>query len=833
LNSKFLLHLKEKAVRSFLFLVQLLFIYTLNMVHTFAQISQENLSSIDSILNLSSEVSGLDTLPQEQITVEESIRRTQDYTIKLNSINQMVNNFLDTNSVAKVLPNANRFIELIGSRIDDRDSKINLRYLNAIESWLDNILYELRNDERTVNRRVEELYTARLKLDTIKQDQLLRLTFRDTSFLQGFQETLNRLNTNLNRTDSTLNQQRLLAAGYQSKISNTVIQLNELEERIQNQKRALERALFLKETNFIWQPKEFPRTERLMDIFFDSFRLNLNITRNYINNHPFISIFIFSLTLLFYYWVRQNLQKVKDEKEFHDLIMVRFKYVHRYPFFSSLLAILSIAPFLYQSPPVSFFSLVLLVKVSISGLLLKNRIGSNALRVWWLLFGLFLISLTSNLYWEVAYQERWHLLIFNFIGIYIGWRLIHLQKEKEEALPDYIPTIAKVFILFCVAAVFANILGRFSLAKMIGITATLSLMHAIPLLIFIIIIKEVIYLQIEVSRNNKSGFTSVIDYYDIQKRVNRLASIVAVIIWSYFFLESLGILDTLLSELGLFLSKPRNILNATFTFAQIGIFILILYIASFLANTISYISTIKDQQSGALRAKKLGSSVLLIRLSLLIVGFLIAAAASGISMDKITIVLGAFSLGISFGLQTIVNNLVSGVILAFEKPIQIGDTVQVGNIEGIVRDIGIRASKIKNWDGAEVIIPNGDLLAQSLTNWTLSDKQRRVELIIGVSYNSDMDLVTRLIQKQLEVEGILTNPPSRVLLQTFADNSVNFRVLFWVEDIDVWVTIRDQVMRGIFRSFKENNVEIPFPQRDLHVKSFPGLIQEKVFKADD
>jgi small-conductance mechanosensitive channel len=212
---------------------------------------------------------------------------------------------------------------------------------------------------------------------------------------------------------------------------------------------------------------------------------------------------------------------------------------------------------------------------------------------------------------------------------------------------------------------------------------------------------------------------------------------------------------------------------------------------------------------------------------------LIAIAASGIPLDKIAIVLGALSVGIGFGLQTIVNNLVSGIILAFEKPIQIGDIIQVGVIEGVVKDIGIRASKIKNWEGAEVIIPNGDLLAQHLTNWTLSDKQRRVELTIGVAYDSDMDLVTSLVQEELKAEGILNAPTSRVLLHDFADNSVNFRVLFWVDDVDVWITIRDQVMRGIFKSFKENNIEIPFPQRDLYVKSFPGLISEKMFRPKD
>jgi small-conductance mechanosensitive channel len=220
-------------------------------------------------------------------------------------------------------------------------------------------------------------------------------------------------------------------------------------------------------------------------------------------------------------------------------------------------------------------------------------------------------------------------------------------------------------------------------------------------------------------------------------------------------------------------------------------------------------------------------------LAVFTLGFFIAVAASGIPIDKITIILGALSVGIGFGLQTIVNNLVSGIILAFERPIQIGDTIQVGTVEGVVKDIGIRASKIKNWDGAEVIIPNGDLLANHLTNWTLSDKTRRVELTIGVAYDSDMDLVTELIQKQLAADEILNLPTPKVFLQTFGDNSVNFRVLFWVNDVDIWVLIRDQVMRGIFKSFKENGIEIPFPQRDLHIKNFPGLIDEKVMKPGE
>ena len=770
----------------------------------------------------------------DRVTLEDNIKKGQDFTFQLNRISQIVNNSLDTTEIQRILPNAERFIIIVGTRLENEDVKMNLRYINALENWLGSIKVHISDGEKLISSRVNQLFEVRLKLDSIMQHSLMRTNLRDTTLLPEYQRTITNLKATISKTDSTLNQQRLVVANYQSRTFNIIVKINEIEERMQSQKRSLEKALFQKETNFIWEPRDFPKTERLIFIFRDSFKFNISIIRNYVNGNLSLTIFLMLIILGLNYWIVRNLKKIRSQKEFATLILGRLRYTHKYPFLASLMVVLAVSPFFFPNPPISFFALLLVLLVSISGVFLKTRIGKNSYKIWLLLFFLFLFSVGSNLYWEVAYQERWHLLFFNLFGIFIGWKILELRHNEEEELPSYIKILGRLYIFSCSLSLLANILGRFSLAKMIGITSTLSLMHAISLLIFVIIIKEIIYILIEVSRKSEAEFTSIIDFYDIQKRVNILFSYLAIAIWGYYFLESLGVLDTVFDEIASFLTAPRNILNASFTFAQIAVFLLIVYIATFLANTISYIASIKDEQNTSnLRTKKLGSSILLIRLSVLIVGFLIAIAASGIPLDKIAIVLGALSVGIGFGLQTIVNNLVSGIILAFEKPIQIGDIIQVGTIEGTVKDIGIRASKIRNWEGAEVIIPNGDLLAQHLTNWTLSDKQRRVELTIGVAYDSDMDLVTSLIQEQLNSEEILNAPPPRVLLQNFADNSVNFRVLFWVNDVDVWITIRDHVMRGIFKSFKENNIEIPFPQRDLHVKSFPGLLEEKIFKPKD
>ncbi|MBW3469971.1 mechanosensitive ion channel family protein [Arthrospiribacter ruber] len=790
--------------------------------------------SVDSLLISNGDKTPADTVPSmPRTSLEASIQRTQEASFKIGRVNQILRKELDTTDIALLIPQADRFIQTVESRLDNPESKINLRYINALLNWRETIGEKINNEDKNISSRIQELALVKQKLDSIRQDDNIRGQLRDTTLLPEYQQSLRTLRTNLELADSTLNAQRLSVARFQSRVANLNIRIKEIDERLHSEKRILERALFSKETNYIWEPREFFNTERLIDVFRDSLRFNLIILGGYINNHLGLTAFLIILALLMYRWASSNLRKIRSEKEFATIIMARIRYLPKHPFLTSLLFVLAIAPLLFTNPPVSFFIFILILTVSISGILLRLRIGKRGMRVWLLLYGLFVISSASNLYWEVAYQERWHLLLFNLAGVLLGLKLIRLQKMEKEYIPEYVHILAKIYISFCSISILANILGRFSLAKMIGITATLSLLHAISLIIFIIIIKEFIYLQIEVSRKNENEFTSVIDFYDIQKRINSLFSYLAIAIWAYYFFESLTILETLLEGIGEFLSKPRNILNATFTFAQIAVFILVVYISTFLANTVAYFANIKDQQNVNFRNKRLGSSILLIRLAVLTVGFLIAIAASGIPVDKIAIVLGALSVGIGFGLQTIVNNLVSGVILAFERPIQIGDVIQVGSIEGTVREIGIRASKIKNWDGAEVIIPNGDLLAQQLTNWTLSDKQRRVELIIGVSYSADMDLVTRLIQEQLDREEVLKTPPARVYMQAFADSSVNFRVLFWVNDIDIWVILRDQVMRSIWKAFKDNNVEIPFPQRDLHVKSFPGLIKESISKASD
>ncbi|AFL84346.1 small-conductance mechanosensitive channel [Belliella baltica DSM 15883] len=765
---------------------------------------------------------------EEKPSLEGSIRKGQDYTIQLNRMNFILGKELDTLEIMEDIPWVERLTGVVENRLNDPTSLISIRYLNELDNLLRNIRAQVEVAERKVTARTEELVSVREQIQEIKEDQIFRLDVRDPSILKEYQTAIVQLREQTEKTESLLNEQRVFTAYYQTRISRMMIKISELSEMIDAEKRKAEKALLSKDMAFPWEKSKTDSSLNLSGVFFESLKLNEAILSRYIKNQLGLTIFLSVIFLLFYLWVNNILKVIKAEKEFSNIILERANYVPKNTFLSVIVVFFPILPFIFSNPTISFLTVLNWIIVVTVTVLLYGKFPKSLFRNWLAFVFIFLIYTVSNLYRDINYSERWYLFALSIIGIFLALRIVKFQRSNPDLLPTFIEVLVKFYIAMQVLSILANVFGRFTLSKLLGTAATMSFAQAVGLYLFVLIIMEVIYLQIEVGRKKETEFTSFIDFHGIQKRVKKVFYGIAALIWTYYFLDNISLLDIFIEKSRVFLSTERSLINSTFTFGNILIFFLLVYVSSVVANNIAYFASIKDQQKGESRDKRLGSSILLIRLSVLAVGFLLAVGASGIGFDKIAIVLGALSLGIGFGLQTIVNNLVSGVILAFEKPIQIGDAIEVGGRSGTVKEVGIRSSKILAYDGSEIIIPNGDLLSQHLINWTLSDQKRRVELIIGVSYGSDMDLVSEILTKQLQIDEIMKNPTPKVFLQSFADSAVEFRVLFWVENFGLWIDIRNKVMRGIFASFKENGVEIPFPQRDLNLKAFPNILDEKI-----
>jgi small-conductance mechanosensitive channel len=204
----------------------------------------------------------------------------------------------------------------------------------------------------------------------------------------------------------------------------------------------------------------------------------------------------------------------------------------------------------------------------------------------------------------------------------------------------------------------------------------------------------------------------------------------------------------------------------------------------------------------------------------MIIGAVVAFQFIGIDLTGLAVIVGFLSVGIGFGLQNITSNFVAGVILLLERPIKVGDRIMVGNQEGDVVEINMRSTTIRTLNNVAVIVPNSEFVSSKLENWSYGDETVRVDVNVGVSYESDLETVIRSLREvAAEHPEVLKNPAPDVLHTGFGDSAWNMRLRIWLEDSQRHLEVHSEINCAIVRKFQQNGIEIPFPQRDLHVRS--------------
>lgn len=269
-------------------------------------------------------------------------------------------------------------------------------------------------------------------------------------------------------------------------------------------------------------------------------------------------------------------------------------------------------------------------------------------------------------------------------------------------------------------------------------------------------------------------------------------------------------------DIGNFRIVPSRILWALLIFGTIVI--LSSWVRSQLENNWLKLTTMGQGARDAL--------VTIIGYIMFLLAILAGLSAAGFDFSNITIIAGALSVGIGFGLQNIVNNFVSGLILLFERPIRKGDWIVVGGTEGVVKDIQIRSTRIQTFDRSDVIVPNSELISNQVTNWVLSSKSGRAIVPIGVAYGTDTekvrDILMTIAEENINVAKTGTVPKPKVLFREFGDSSLNFELRVFLHNVDSRLSVISEINFAIDKAFREEGIEIPFPQRDLHVKSLPA-----------
>ncbi|HKI78385.1 MAG TPA: mechanosensitive ion channel domain-containing protein [Ignavibacteriaceae bacterium] len=211
----------------------------------------------------------------------------------------------------------------------------------------------------------------------------------------------------------------------------------------------------------------------------------------------------------------------------------------------------------------------------------------------------------------------------------------------------------------------------------------------------------------------------------------------------------------------------------------------------------------------------------IIRYGVLVFGLVIVMQTVGINLSTLTVLAGALGVGIGFGLQNITNNFVSGIIILFERPIKVGDRIQVGDVNGDVISISMRSTTVVTNDNISVIVPNSEFISSRVINWSHNDRNVRFNIPVGVAYKEDPEKVKQILLEVADKdEGVLKNPKPDVLFVEFGDSSLNFNLRIWTNSyITTPAILQSKLYFEIFKKFKEAGIEIPFPQRDMHIKN--------------
>ena len=369
-------------------------------------------------------------------------------------------------------------------------------------------------------------------------------------------------------------------------------------------------------------------------------------------------------------------------------------------------------------------------------------------------------------------------------------------------------------VLLEMLAVFFNVFGVYNISKTLLASEYMGVIIGIEFLWTAKLLHEMLHTASRFYGRVEKKL-STIDADSLGHSVSTFSYLLLLVGWFVLFARNFYSFRLITDPLARMLVQEHTVGNYTFTVNSLLVFIAIIALATFLSQIISFLAsdkpgTIPDKNS---TKAKLGSWILLVRITLICSGLFLAAAAAGIPMDRITLVLGALGVGIGFGLQELTSSLISGIIIAFEKPVNVGDVVDVADQSGTMKSIGFRSSVITNWDGADVIIPNNTILSSNLINWTMSNEKRRVDIEVQVIFGTDVLKVKEFLLGLLEAdERILKQPAPTVELVELKNSAASLRIYFWVVKVYEWESTRSDLLQEIDRVFKENAIEMPDPE---------------------
>ncbi len=582
--------------------------------------------------------------------------------------------------------------------------------------------------------------------------------------------------------------------------------------------------LFVRDERPIWAPREQVVSARyLLEQAGDSFSAQARDLRAYAAEGARrfgLHGLLFILITAGLYWARARIHPFVEKEP----KLEKAAQIFALPVATGLILTIILSNWFYPQAPRLLSSLTGAAALVPVVLLLRRMVDRPLFIILNALVVLYFVDLLRDILTNQSFTSR-IVFLAEMLGavLFLTWFLKSKSLSAGVAAAHYriFESIRRVIpfalAVFAIAFV-ANVLGFVSLANVIGNGVLGSAYAGLVIYTAVQIIRGIIIFALRVPplvgtlivTNNRPL---------IRERSVRVVRWLGVIIWVLFTLNLFSIRQTLFAFVRDMLAWSVTVGTINLSLGAVVLFVITIWGAVLISRLIRFVL-----EEDVYPRVDLGGGVsyavsTMLHYSILVIAFLIAISVLGIDFTKFALIAGAVGIGIGFGLQNVINNFVCGLILLFERPVKVGDMVQLDAHTGKLRQIGLRASVLRKVDGSDVIVPNSMLISEAVTNWTMSDEQRRIDIPVGVAYGTDPKTVLELLRKAaVGYPDVLTDPEPKGIFTGFGNNSLDFELRAWTSS-EAFVALRSDLMVQVHTALIEANIEIPFPQRDLHLRT--------------
>ncbi len=624
----------------------------------------------------------------------------------------------------------------------NKNKRQTTRDLTTTSLLLNELVSRTNNQIDKIKKNNKALSDIQKRIDSLAADKALYVLPKDSIAINNYFQRLLFLTKDIDRTNNSLKNaidsiQTLEIKGdiFENNLNSDIVKVDLLRkietDNLFSRKVSVFEAEDIKEKSFLRELKQ-------------SFKKGYYVLKFYIMNNSSIIKLLFLCILGVFIYLKILKRKYKKANIYNN-----FKYsvqIFRRPLSTAILITITIGQLFIPSPPF-IFSAVLWTIASIAiTILIRETNSTLPLKTWLIYLALIFLVIIDNLILVQTLFETFAIIGMGIAATSYGLYRIY-SKQKVFNTPTL--WIVVTMLVFEISGVFFMIYGNYNLSKILISVGIITILIGYLTIYTFQLTSDIFNFTNQIIESDTKKEINIVsqENHKITKTIYFMFLVSLIIIINRNSYSFQNFVDPFVQSF----YEEQKIGSFTYSYQSILVFFFVIIASVFISKIVSFLASENKVANITEEKTSVGSWILLVRITIISIGISFAFAIAGIPTDRLTVIIGALGVGIGFGLQALVNNLISGLIIAFEKPVNLDDIIEIGEQTGTMKSIGIRSSVVTTWDGADIIIPNGDLLSKNLTNWTMGSSKRRYEIPVSVAYGTDLKFARSILREILGV----------------------------------------------------------------------------------